>query len=91
MKDRLIAIKPLLVALALFAQLALATAAATPAPQNTNSSSTTADKQNTNVGIPYNRKCRVRCERAYRSCVHGGKNATACRRQLRNCLRRCPQ
>jgi hypothetical protein len=88
MKDRLTTIKPLLVALALLAQLALA-AAAPPAPQNTNST-TSADKQNTNVGIPYNRKCRSRCDRAYRLCVRG-KNVRSCRRQLRNCLRRCPQ
>ena len=88
MKDRLTAIKPLLVALALFAQLALA-AAATPATQNTNSSMP-ADMHKTHVGIPYNRKCRARCDRAYRRCVRG-KNVRSCRRQLRNCLRRCPQ
>jgi hypothetical protein len=88
MRDRLNTIKPLLVALALFAQLALA-AAATPAPKNTNSS-TTADPQNTNMGIPYNRRCRTRCDRAYRRCLRG-KNVRSCRRQLRNCLRRCPQ
>jgi hypothetical protein len=86
MKDRLPAIKPLLVALALFAQLALAVAA----PQNANSS-TTAESKHTNVGIPYNRKCRARCDLAYRRCVHGGKNVANCRRLLRNCLRHCPQ
>jgi hypothetical protein len=43
------------------------------------------------VGIPYNRACRRRCERDYNRCVRRGRNRTACRRQLRNCLRRCPQ
>ena len=88
MKHTLTTIKPLLLAPALIAQLALA-AAASPAPQNTNST-TSADKQNTNVGIPHSRKCRSGCDRAYRLCVRG-KNVRSCRRQLRNCLRRCPQ
>jgi hypothetical protein len=86
MKDRLTTLKPLLVALALFAQLALAVAA----PQNTNSPTTT-DAKNANVGVPYNRKCRARCEVAYSRCVHGGKNVANCRKLLRNCLRHCPQ
>lgn len=89
MKDRLTTLKPLLVALALFAQLAVAVAAPS-APQNTNSS-TTAESKHTDVGIPYNRKCRARCDRAYRRCVHGGKNVANCRKLLRNCLRHCPQ
>jgi hypothetical protein len=42
------------------------------------------------VGIP-NSACRRRCQRQYRLCLRGGKKAAACRRQLSNCLRRCPQ
>ena len=56
--------------------------------QNTNSSTT---MQNDNMGIPYNQKCRRRCTNSYRRCLRSGKNAVACRKQYRNCLRRCPQ
>jgi hypothetical protein len=88
MKDRLTTIKPLLLALALLAQLALAAAA--PAAQRNTNTSGRDDAQNMSAGIPYNRRCRARCDRAYRRCVRG-KNGRSCRRQLRNCLRRCPQ
>lgn len=56
--------------------------------QNSNSSTT---MQNENMGIPYNRTCQRRCVKTYRRCLRSGKNAVACRKQYRNCLRHCPQ
>ena len=73
--------------LALTAQLSFISPSA--GAQNTNSSTTM--MQNDNMGIPYNRACRRRCDNSYRRCVRSGKNRNACRKQLRNCLRRCPQ
>lgn len=73
--------------LALTAQLSFISPSATA--QNSNSSTTMT--QNHNMGIPYNRACSRRCSRSYRACLRSSRNATACRKQYRNCLRRCPQ
>lgn len=55
------------------------------------SNSSTTMTQNENVGIPHNPACRRRCAESYRRCLRSDKNPTACRKQYRNCLRRCPQ
>jgi hypothetical protein len=72
--------------LALTAQLSFISP--TASAQNTNSSTT---MQNGNMGIPYNRGCRRRCDKAYRRCLRSSKNPRACRVHYRNCLRRCAQ
>ena len=86
MKSKRTTIQFCILVLALTAQLSFISPSATA--QNTNSSTT---MQNDNTGIPYNRACRRRCDNSYRRCIRSGKNRTACRKQLRNCLRRCPQ
>ncbi|HEY0077161.1 MAG TPA: hypothetical protein VGB73_00835 [Pyrinomonadaceae bacterium] len=94
MKSRKTRRSGLIVALALAAQLLFVSTLQAGFVQNTNSTTTTTTttttQTNENVGIPGS-ACRRRCNVAYRRCVRSGKNPTACRRQLRNCLRRCPQ
>jgi hypothetical protein len=46
---------------------------------------------NGRVGIPYNKACRNRCDRAYRRCLRSGKGRATCRRRHAACLQRCPQ
>ncbi len=89
MKTKRALVSMFIVALALAAQLSFITPV-TQARQNTNSSTTMEGSQNGNVGIPTS-TCRRKCLRTYRQCLIGGKNKTACRAHLRNCLRRCPQ
>jgi len=90
MKSKHTTIMFFIVVLALTAQLSFTFPLASG--QNTNSSTTMAPvMQNRNMGIPYNRSCRRRCDNSYRRCLRSGKNRNACRRHLRNCLRRCAQ
>jgi hypothetical protein len=61
----------------------------TPPPATYNENGNENDRGR--VGIPYNRACQRRCNQRYRVCLRSGQKANACRQQLRNCLRRCPQ
>ena len=87
MKNRHTRLSLLIVVLAVTAQLSIFS---TPA-QAQGLNFQPAAVAHTQMGIPYNRRCRRRCERAYRWCVRSGKNVRSCRVRLRNCLRRCPQ
>jgi hypothetical protein len=90
MKTERARVRLIVAALILIAQIALV-APMLVAAQNANTSTTAREKQNGTVGIPYNRACRTRCLRAYRTCLRRNKNTQACRVRLRDCLRRCPQ
>ena len=73
----------LLLVLTLAAQLILFAPAAS-AGQNTSD-------QNRNMGIPYNRRCRQKCQNNYRRCIGRGNSQAYCRRLRSRCLNRCPQ